>query len=256
MQFTDTHTHLFLKHFSEDIENVIQRAINNGVTKMFLPNVDKNTIADLLTVTKKFPDNCYNIMGLHPCSVKEDFETVLEYIENIIDTNTVYGIGETGIDLYWDKTTLDKQILAFRHQIRWAKEKSLPIIIHARESLSEILAVMQTEHDDKLFGIFHCFSGTLKEAEQIREMQNFKLGIGGPLTYKNSKLPEIIKNIDLQYIVLETDSPFLPPIRHRGQRNESAYIVEIAEKIAEIKNISIQEVAKITNENSWKIFNI
>jgi len=256
MKFIDTHTHLFLNQFEEDSLEVINRAVEAGVTKMFLPNVDTETLDDLFQLTYKFPDNCFPILGLHPSSVKNNFERDLEFIEDKIYDHRIYGIGETGIDLYWDKTTLDKQIIAFKRQISWAKKYKLPIIIHARESYNEIFEVLETENDEKLTGIFHCFTGGNEEAQKILNLKGFKLGIGGVITYKTSNLCEVIKDIDLKHIVLETDSPFLPPMPHRGKRNESLYVINVAQKIAEIKNISLQTVAEITTANALQLFKI
>jgi len=256
ISFIDTHTHLFLNQFKDDRFAAVKRAIDAGVTKMFLPNVDKNSIEGLLELSNQFPQNCFPILGVHPTSVNDDYEEVIEYIENLIKLNKIYGIGETGIDLYWDKSTLNKQITAFKSQINLAKKYNLPIIIHARESYKEIFDVLETENDESLTGVFHCFTSNKQDAERILSFKGFKLGIGGVLTYKTSNLAEVLKDIDLKHIVLETDSPFLPPIPHRGKRNESKYIINIADFLANSQNISLEKVAEITTKNALELFKI
>lgn len=254
MNFIDTHTHLFLKQFENDIDDVISRSIYKGVDRFILPNVDVCTITDLKNLTARYPENCFPLMGLHATSVKADFEKNLEIIENQLKTEKFYGVGEIGIDLYWDKTFLEHQKRAFIYQINLAKELGLPIVIHARESFDKIFEVMDKHNDDNLSGIFHCFTGNLKQAEKIIDYQNFKLGIGGVLTFKNSGLDKTVENIDLEHLVLETDSPFLAPKPHRGKRNESSYILLIAQKLAEVKKVPLAEIAKITTENAENLF--
>ena len=256
MQLIDTHAHLFWDKFDDDLDEVIQRAKDNRITKMYNPNVDSSTIDKMLQVCEKYPENVFPLMGLHPGSVREGFEKELEIIENHLRNGKFYGVGEIGIDLYWDenKKFLDQQIEAFTYQIRLAKELKLPIVIHVRKSFNEIFNVIDKENDDDLFGIFHCFSGNITQATKIIEYGGFKMGLGGVLTYKNSKLPKIVSKIDLEHFVLETDSPFLPPEPFRGKRNESSYVLNIAKKLAEVKNIDIEEVATITTRNALQIF--
>ncbi|MBN2662245.1 MAG: TatD family hydrolase [Bacteroidales bacterium] len=256
MQLIDTHAHLFWDKFDADLDQVIERAKKNGINRIYNPNVDSSTIDKLLQITEKYPDIIFPTMGLHPSSVKEDFEKELELVENQLNNGKFYGVGEIGIDLYWDenKKFINQQIEAFTFQIRLAKKLKLPIIIHARKSFNEIFNVIDKENDDQLFGIFHCFSGNIGQAEKILEYGGFKLGIGGVVTYKTSKLPKVLKKIDLNHLVLETDSPFLTPEPFRGHRNESAYIKDIAIKIAEIKDISLYDVAEITTKNALEIF--
>ncbi len=254
--FVDTHTHLYLEQFDKDREIVIKRAIDNNVKKMFLPNVDSSTIERLKETTSLYKNNCFPLMGLHPSSVDENYQTELEIIETELKSGKYYGVGEIGIDLYWEKNKnfLNEQKDTFIRQIRIAKELKLPVVIHVRKAFNDIFNILDKENDYNLTGIFHCFSGNNNEAEKIISYGDFKLGIGGVLTYKNSKLPEILKNIALKYIVLETDSPFLPPVPHRGERNESSYIVYVADVLAKVYNISLNEIEKITTENAAEIF--
>ncbi len=254
MKLTDTHTHLFMEHFDADREQVIRRALEAGVEKMILPNVDEKTIDRLHQTIKMFPDNLFPAMGLHPTSVKNDFEQKLQIIEDLLKTRKYYAIGEIGIDLYWDKTYKEQQIEAFRHQIRLAKELDLPVIIHTRDSFEVALQVVKEENDNRLRGVFHCFTGSYEQAMQIRELGGFYIGLGGVLTFKNSKLGERIKDVPMDMIVLETDSPFLTPHPYRGKRNESSYLVYVAKKLAEVKNLSLEQVAQITTENALKLF--
>lgn len=256
MIFTDTHSHQYHSKFNEDRDDSIRRAIDNGVSRIFLPNIDINSIAQMKDLVAAFPDNCFPCMGLHPTDVKEDYLEVLAKIKGELDANKYYAVGEIGIDLYWDKSTLGIQIDAFKTQVQWAKDMKLPIIIHARDSFDEIFEVMDEVNDDQLFGVFHCFTGTEEQAKRIINYGNFMLGIGGVVTFKNSGLDKAIENIGMEYLVLETDAPFLTPAPHRGKRNESSYIPLIADKLSTIYRIPIEEVAKITTENSKKMFGI
>ncbi len=256
MQLIDTHTHLFLEQFDKDRDEVVNRAIKSGVEKLFLPNIDSSSITDMLNLANKYPDNCYPLMGLHPTSVDENFEKELETVEEYLKKQKFYGIGEIGIDLYWDKTFLPQQEQAFIHQIKLAKQYSLPIVIHVRDSFEETLRIVDKYNDDKLTGIFHCFTGSYEQANHIIQYGGFKLGIGGVLTFKNSKLDQVVQKIPLEHIVLETDSPYLAPSPYRGKRNESAYVVKVAEKLAEIYGLPLQEVAKITSDNAGQIFGV
>ena len=255
MRLIDTHTHLFLPEFDTDRDQVISNAVENGVEKIFLPNVDQSTISGLEKMVKKYPDFCFPLMGLHPTSVNENFMDEIKEVENFIQNNKVYGIGEIGIDLYWDKTYKNEQEEAFRYQIDLAKRNNLPIVIHARDSFDEIFNVMNDVMDENLSGIFHAFTGNKKQAKQIVEW-GFCVGIGGIVTFKNSGLDKIVNTIDINHIVLETDSPYLAPVPKRGKRNESAYIKFIAEKIAEIKDIPVVDVAEITTRNAEKVFKV
>jgi len=255
MNYIDTHTHLFLPEFDTDRDQVIANAKNAGVEKVLLPNVDSGTILPLLDLVDKFPDFCFPMIGLHPTSVKENFEQELEMVESWLKKRKFYAIGEIGIDLYWDKTFLKQQEEVFKYQIKLAKKYDLPIIIHARDSFDEIFNIVEREIDSSLKGIFHAFTGNLEQAKQIIDW-GFFIGIGGIVTFKNSHLRDVIKKIDINHLVLETDSPYLAPVPYRGKRNESAYIQIIAQKIAEIKEISLDEVAQITTSNAKKRFKI
>lgn len=263
MIFTDTHSHLYAKEFDDDRTQVIEHALEFGVKRIFLPNIDSTSISGMLSLTSAYPENCFGMMGLHPCSVKEDYEQELKIIEQWLrernsgqGTGKFYAVGEIGIDLYWDKTFLVQQQLAFRRQIELAKQFQLPIVIHTRSSFREVYDIVSELNDGSLKGIFHCFSGTIGEAEKVINLGGFKLGIGGVLTFKNSGMDVIVKEIGLEHLVLETDSPYLAPVSHRGKRNESAYIVFVAQKVAELKNISVEEVAEKTTHNSKIIFGI
>lgn len=253
--FIDTHTHLYSSQFDEDRDEMMQRALDAGVKTFLLPNVDVESIPGMYRLEEKYPKNCFAMMGLHPCSVDADYQKQLDLIKKELESRPFIGIGEIGIDLYWDKTYLKEQQLAFATQIEWALEKDLPIIIHARDSFSEIFAVLDQYQNVGLKGIFHCFTGGIEELEKIRSYQHFLVGIGGVLTFKKSGLDEILKEMNLHELVLETDSPYLAPSPHRGKRNESAYIPLIAEKVSDVLHISVEEVAKQTNLNVYKLFN-
>ena len=254
MHLTDTHTHLYLSGFKNDIDKVIARAVNNGITKMFLPNIDSDTIKSMNKIAADYGAYCFPMIGLHPTSVNEDFEKELRIIENEVSSGKYIAVGETGIDLYHDKTYLKEQIMAFEKQIGFALEFKLPIVIHARDSFNELFTTLKKYKNSGLRGVFHAFTGTVSQADYIINELNFKLGIGGIVTFKNSGLDKIVKEIDLRNIVLETDSPFLAPVPRRGKRNESSYLVFIAEKVSQIKNISQVKVAEITTHNAYSIF--
>jgi TatD DNase family protein len=253
MFLTDTHTHLYLEEFDKDREKVIHNAISEGIKYMLLPNIDSTSIDGLLNLCDQYPDNCFPLMGLHPTSVKENYKDELEIVDHWLQKRTFYAIGEIGIDLYWDKTFRKEQEIAFAEQIELAKKHQLPIVIHMRNSFDEIYDILQDHISAELTGVFHCFTDSKEQAIKIIDM-NFMLGIGGVLTFENSGLDEVVKNIKLKHIILETDSPFLAPVPYRGKRNESAYIRLIAKKIAEIKNISVEEVARITTHNANQLF--
>lgn len=233
----------------------MQRCADNHVGRLFLPNVDADSLAQLFELTAAYPGNCYPMLGLHPCSVKGDWETELNIIINSRGDHKIYAIGEIGIDLYWDKTTLTEQVIAFKKQIAWAKSLKLPIVIHCRDAFNEVFEVLEQEKDDDLRGIFHCFTGTLEQAEKVITL-GFYLGIGGVLTYKNAGLYKILPQIDLRHIVLETDSPYLTPVPYRGKPNESSYLIYVAQKVAELHQISIEAVADITTQNSKLVFGV
>lgn len=254
MHFTDTHSHLYSANF-DDRDAMINRAIAAGVEKIYMPNIDSSSIEGMKSVQQAFPRNCFMMMGLHPCSVNEKVEDELQKIENALDDgSSYYAIGEIGIDLYWDKTHLKEQQMAFRKQIEWAKQRDLPIVIHCRESFEEILDILDEVNEPSLRGIFHCFTGTLEQAQHILGYGNFKLGIGGVLTFKNSGLDKVVEQLKMEDLVLETDAPYLAPHPYRGKTNESAYLLEVAKKLTSTLNISLEEVAEISNANTQQIF--
>ncbi len=254
MNFIDTHTHLFLEEFDNDIKQVIIRALNNNINRFILPNVNISTVEKMMRLVSKFPENCFPLIGIHPSSIKENYEKDMLVVENNLKKHKFYGIGEIGIDLYWDKTFLEYQKEAFIYQIKLAKKHNLPIVIHTRKAFNEVFKIIDQYNDNDLKGIFHCFGGNITQANKIIDYKGFKLGIGGVVTFKNTNLRKVLKKVDLQHIVLETDAPFLTPSPMRGQRNESAYILNIAKEIAEVKNISLNEVASITTTNAEEIF--
>lgn len=251
--FIDTHTHLYSEEFDADRFDRINDAISKSVNKFYMPNVDSRTIEGMLQLEVHFPDQCFPMMGLHPCSVKENYREELDIVKKWLDLRRFSAIGEIGIDLYWDKTFFKEQTLAFREQIYWALEYNYTIVIHCRNAFDEIFSILKS-YDKLPKGIFHCFSGDFIQAEKILSLGNFKLGIGGVVTFKNSGLDKVVEQIPLHDLVLETDAPYLAPVPYRGKRNESAYIPLIAQKIADIKNISVEEVARVTTENAIEIF--
>lgn len=251
----DTHSHIYSEDFNDDIDEVLQNAYKNDVRKIVLPNIDSGTIKRLLDLSNSYPHICYPLMGLHPTSVSHDYKEELSVVEYWLDKQKFYGIGEIGIDLYWDRTYIEEQKEAFRYQIKLAKSRKLPIVIHVRESFNEVYEIVNEEQDGNLKGIFHCFSGDETEARKIVDL-GFLLGIGGVVTYKNSNLTEVLKNVDLANLVLETDAPYLAPDPKRGKRNESSYLVYVAQKVAEIYQISFNEIAEISTSNSRKLFGI
>jgi TatD DNase family protein len=255
MIITDTHTHLYSEQFDEDRNEMIQRAIKAGVTRFFIPAIDSTYINAMLNLEKKFPQNTFLMMGLHPTHVKENVEEELSFVKKWLDKRNFYAVGEIGIDLYWDKTFIKQQQYAFKAQIQWAKEKNLPIVIHCRDAFEEVFEVLEEEKGDKLFGIFHCFTGNLDQAKKAISY-NMKLGIGGVVTFKNGKIDQFLNEIPIKNIVLETDAPYLAPTPFRGKRNESSYITKVLDKLVDIYNISPQEIAEITTQNSKDIFGI
>jgi len=257
LKMIDTHTHLYLDQFDDDRTEVVEKAIQNGIDKLLLPNIDLESITGMNALVKQYPNNCFAMMGLHPCSVNADYKSVLTQMKTVLDTNSNYiAIGEIGMDLYWDKTYINEQADALKIQIEWAKEMKLPIVIHVRDAFDEIFEVIDALNDDDLTGVFHCFTGNLDQANHILNYGGFKLGLGGVLTFKNSGLDKIVSQIDMQHLVLETDSPYLAPTPHRGKRNESSYVNLVAQKLADIKNLSIQKIDEITTQNANAVFNL
>jgi TatD DNase family protein len=253
--FIDTHTHLYLREFNTDRDEVIHAALGKGVQVMLLPNVDGKTLNAMHALADNYPQNCLPMIGLHPTSVDEGWEEEIIKIRKLLAERKYWGIGETGIDLYWDKTYASEQEESFRQHIILAKDSGLPLIIHARNSFDELFRIMDEENDDKLRGIFHAFTGNIEQARHIVEY-GFLLGLGGILTFKNAGLDKVVKEIDLQHIVLETDAPYLSPVPMRGKRNESAYLIHTAEKIAEIHGSSLESIANITTQNATSLFNL
>ena len=253
MKLIDTHTHLYLQDFVNDIDEVILRASNEGVEKFYLPSIDSTNTEALISLENKYPGKCYAMMGLHPCSVKENYKDELAQVYDQLQKRKFAAIGEIGLDFYWDKTFTDQQYESFNQQIEWALQFNVPIVIHTRNAMQETIDVVKQFTAKGLHGIFHCFSGTYQNALDIIDA-GFLLGIGGVVTYKNAGVAEAIKEIDLAHMVLETDAPYLTPVPFRGKRNESSYIKYVVKKLAEIKNISEEEVAAITTLNAQKIF--
>lgn len=251
--FIDTHTHLYSEEFNADRTAMIDAAIAKGVTKFYLPNIDSGSINGMFELEQHYPASCFPMMGLHPCSVKENYMEELAIVKQWLDKRRFSAIGEIGIDLYWDKTFAKEQEFAFKQQIDWALEFNYTIVIHCRNAFDEIYSVL-TSYQKLPKAIFHCFSGNAEQAKLITDLQNFKLGIGGVVTFKNSGLDKVVEQTDLQHLVLETDAPYLAPVPYRGKRNESGYIPLIAEKIAQIKGISVEEVALATTKNALDIF--
>ena len=255
MLLTDTHTHLYYETDAEKQALLFERCFENNVNRLFLPNVDVSSIAKIDELVAKYPDNCFAMSGLHPCDVKQGYEELLSEIYSSMASRKIYAIGEIGIDLYWDKTTLPMQQSAFREQIKWAKAAGLPIVIHCREAFDEVFEILEEEKGTDLRGILHCFTGNLEQAQKTIEL-GFYLGIGGVVTYKKAGLDEVLSHVPLEHLVLETDSPYLAPVPYRGKPNESSYLVPIAQKVADIYHISIEQVAEVTTANSIKIFNV
>lgn len=253
----DTHSHLFLEEFAEDLPQVMERARNAGVSYIFMPNIDSTTIESMLSVCNAYPGYCFPMIGLHPTSVNESYERELAIVyERLSAPNNFIAIGEIGLDLYWDKTFLKEQLVAFEKQIEWALEFNLPIVIHSREAFDYIYKVMEPYKNTALSGVFHSFTGTQEEADRLLEFDGFFLGINGVVTFKKSTLPETLLTVPLERIVLETDSPYLTPVPNRGKRNESAYVKDTLNKVAEIYRMTDEYVAEVTSENALKVFGI
>lgn len=255
MILTDTHTHLYSSQFQDDRNEMMQRAIDAGVSRFFIPSIDSTYTQKMYDLESQFPENVFLMMGLHPCYVKENYLEELAHVEAELAKRKFYAIGEIGVDLFWDKTTLAIQQHAFKHQIQLAKKYKLGINIHCRDAFDETFEVLESEKSEDLFGIFHCFTGDFAQAEKAISL-GLKLGIGGVATFKNGKIDQFLDKIDLKHIVLETDSPYLAPVPHRGKRNESSYTLLVAQKLAEIYSLPIEEIARNTTENSKAIFGI
>jgi TatD DNase family protein len=253
IQLIDSHTHLYVKTFRGDIAQVMERAEQEGVSQFYLPAIDSEEIPAMLELEQKYPGKCIAMMGLHPCSVKDNYREELAIVSDWLGKRSFAAVGEIGLDYHWDKTHVQEQKDAFHQQIEWALQYGLPIVIHSRESMEDCIRIVQEHQRGELRGIFHCFTGSLDSAREIIET-GFYLGIGGVLTYKNSGLAEVLKDIPLEHMVLETDAPYLTPVPFRGKRNESSYIKYVAEKLAEVKGVSKEEVAKITTANAQNIF--
>ena len=255
MIITDTHTHLYSEAFDEDRDQMMQRTLEAGITRLFVPAIDSNYTNSMLELQTNYPEHVFLMMGLHPTHVKDNYKDELQHVEEMLSTHKFYAVGEVGIDLYWDKSTLAIQQEAFRHQIKLAKQHKLPIVIHCREAFDEVFEILEEEKSEELFGIFHCFTGSLEQAHQAI-LYNMKLGIGGVATFKNGKIDQFLNKIDLKHIVLETDSPYLAPKPYRGKRNESSYIIKVLEKLSDIYEVSEQKIAEITTENSKAVFGV
>jgi TatD DNase family protein len=254
LHFIDTHCHLYLPEFSSDIESIFSRAKATGVEKFYLPAIDSSVTEALLAMEKNYPGQCFAMAGLHPCSVNENYQAELDHVNQLLTKRTFVAIGEIGLDFYWSTQFVNEQYQAFAKQMEWALEKNIPIVIHTRNAMQQTIDFVKPFAAKGLTGIFHCFGGSYEDAKQILNM-GFYLGIGGVLTYKKSGLDEVLKKIDLNYIVLETDAPYLTPVPFRGKRNESSYIKIIAEKLASVKNVTVEDIAAITTRNAEKIFN-
>jgi len=257
MKFIDTHSHLYSSQFDDDRTQVVNNAIANGVRTILLPNISSKYTKGMLALCAEFPNNCYPMMGLHPCDViEENYKHEIAHVEEELETGKYTAVGEIGLDLHWDKSTLEIQKKAFIHQVKLAKKYKLPIAIHVRESFAEAIGIIEELNDKNLRGVFHCFTGNIDDAQRVINLGGFYLGIGGVLTFKNSGLDKTISEVDLQHLILETDAPYLAPTPFRGKRNESKYIINIAEKLADVHKIKIKEVAEITTENAKKLFGL
>lgn len=255
MIITDTHTHLYSDAFDADRDAMIKRALDAHVSRFFIPAIDSSYTKAMFQLEADYPEHVFLMMGLHPTSVKDNYKYELAHVENQLSKRNFFAIGEIGIDLYWDTSTLEIQKEAFKHQIKLAKHYQLPIVIHCREAFDEIFEVLESEKSDDLFGIFHCFTGTLEQAKKAISY-NMKLGIGGVVTFKNGGIDQFINQIDIKHIVLETDSPYLAPKPYRGKRNESSYIIKVLGKLSELYGLSQEKIAEITTQNSKSIFKI
>lgn len=255
MNLIDTHTHLYLDNFSDDQDVVIQNAINQGVNRMLLPAIDSSTFESMINLSKKYPENCIPMIGLHPTSVKDNYEDELDLVERELKKGGYVAVGEIGIDLYWDKTHIEEQKDALTRQLRWAKKYKIPVAIHTRDSFNEVYNIVKNEKTDDLTGVFHCFTGGLSEAYRIMDI-GFYMGIGGIITFKNAGLSDIVKSIPIESMVLETDAPFLTPAPHRGKRNESSYLNFIAMKLAEVLSMEMTNIIEASTNSASKLFKL
>jgi len=262
MILTDSHTHLYYETDAANRSALLQRCFENEVERLFLPNVNSSTVPLVLRLCRQYPENCFPMLGLHPCDVKEtpdgevsNYLDELRSLRGYLDSSRFFAVGEIGIDLYWDKSTLNIQRDAFIRQIAWAKDFNLPIVIHCRDAFDQVFEVLEEQRDEQLRGIFHCFTGNIEQAKRVIDL-GFVLGIGGVVTYKNSGLDKVVADLDLHDIVLETDSPYLSPVPYRGKPNESSYLPFIAQKVADIKQTPIEDVARVTTENSMRVFGV
>ncbi|GAB7218951.1 TatD family hydrolase [Vibrio comitans] len=251
----DTHAHIYASEFDQDRDQVVQRALQQGIDRILLPNIDLDSIEPMLSTEAKYPDVCRSMMGLHPCYVDQDIKQTLHKIEDWFDKHNFIAVGEIGIDLYWDKTFRAEQEYAFITQLNWAKEKDLPVVIHTRDSIEETLALLSKEQDGSLRGVFHCFGGSINEAKAINDL-GFHLGLGGVSTFKNGGMDKVIPHLDMHYVILETDCPYLAPVPHRGKRNEPSYTQLVAQRVADLRELSLQEVDSLTTSNAIKLFNL
>lgn len=255
MNFIDSHSHLYLKEFSEDLPQVIERAHSVGVSHILMPNIDSTTIADLLKVCATYKGYCFPMSGLHPTSVNSSYKEELEVVkEQLANSDNYIAVGEIGLDLYWDKTYLEEQLIAFKEQVKLALAYNLPIVVHTRDAFEPLYEVLSPYKNTPLKGVFHSFTGSREEAEKLLEFTGFKLGINGVVTFKNSSLSETLKSVPLTSVIIETDAPYLTPVPYRGKRNESAFLVHILKKLTEIYTVSIGELAGITTENTFEVF--
>jgi len=258
MNFTDTHCHIYTEQFDEDRSGIIESSIKVGVKRFLLPAIDASYTKRLTSLAGEYPTQIFPMFGLHPCSVKDNWELEIEEVQRYLFNNPTnvkpIAVGEIGLDLYWEKSFLDQQIEVLKIQINWAKELNLPIVIHVRDAFEEILEIIDELNDERLSGVFHCFTGNLEQAKHILNYGGFKLGIGGLLTFKNSGLDKTIEQVDLKHLLLETDSPYLAPHPHRGKRNEPSYLMLVAKNLAELKGVSVEEISSVTERNTNEIF--
>lgn len=254
VRLIDTHSHIYLSEFEEDRAEMLDRAKASGIQRIFMPNIDSDSIPGMFRLAEQYPDFCLPMMGLHPCSVANRYAEDLKVVEHWLGKKKFHAVGEIGVDLYWDRTYLEQQKDAFRHQVRLAKKYDLPVVIHTRNSFDEAFQIIREEQDGKLRGIFHCFSGSAEQARQIIGLGGFKMGIGGVLTFRNSGLDTVIPEIGIQHLVLETDAPYLSPVPHRGKRNEPAFLSHVSEKLSQLLSMTPEEVAEITSVNAEAVF--
>ncbi|MCG9880916.1 MAG: TatD family hydrolase [Bacteroidia bacterium] len=255
MQFVDTHTHLYASEFNDDRNKVVEKAIQNGISHMFLPNIDIHSIQPMLDLCWSFPNNCFPMMGLHPCSVDQHVDAHLFQIQKWFKKRKFYAVGEIGLDYYWSTEFKAEQIKAFKMQIQWAIQQDLPIVIHSRNSNEDVISIIKEMKHPRLRGIFHCFGGDAQQAAEVVDA-GFLLGIGGVLTFKNGGLDKAIADIPVEHLVLETDAPYLAPVPYRGKRNETFYIIEVARKLAELKKLGLNQIAEITTANALRVFGV